>query len=85
VQGIICLAHSLRLRVIAEGVETLEQMRFLKNHGCDQYQGFYLSPPLTAAAYEKLMRAEMQTTSSAAEDEPARAHSRLAGIPSCVG
>ena len=53
VQGIICLAHSLRLKVIAEGVETREQMEFLKSHGCDQYQGFYLSPPLPAAASTK--------------------------------
>jgi diguanylate cyclase (GGDEF)-like protein len=80
VQGIICLAHSLRLKVIAEGVETLAQMEFLKSHGCDQYQGFYLSPPLTAAAYEKLLRAEAQATSDALDEEAARTHSRLAGI-----
>jgi EAL domain-containing protein (putative c-di-GMP-specific phosphodiesterase class I) len=81
VQGIICLAHSLRLKVIAEGVETLAQMEFLKRHGCDQYQGFYLSPPLTAAAYEKLLRAEAKATADALDDEAARTHSRLAGIP----
>jgi EAL domain-containing protein (putative c-di-GMP-specific phosphodiesterase class I) len=77
VTGIICLAHSLRLKVIAEGVETLDQMEFLKSQGCDQYQGFYLSPPLTAEAYEKLLRAEAQ----ALDDETASTHSRLAGIP----
>jgi diguanylate cyclase (GGDEF)-like protein len=85
VQGIIALAHSLRLKVIAEGVETVEQMEFLKSHGCDQYQGFYLSPPLTAAAYQKLMRKEAQAISDeladALDEEAGRTHSRLAGIP----
>jgi diguanylate cyclase len=78
VKGIICLAHSLRLKVIAEGVETREQMEFLRSHGCDQYQGFYLSPPLTAAAYEKLIRADAQ---EALDEEAGCTHSRLAGIP----
>ena len=85
VQGIIRLAHSLRLKVIAEGVETLEQVEFLQNHGCDQYQGFYLSRPLTAVAYEALMRAEMQATSDATEDEASRTHSKLAGIKPQTG
>ena len=85
VQGIIRLAHSLRLKVIAEGVETLEQVEFLQNHGCDQYQGFYLSRPLTAVAYEALMRAEMQATSDAAEDEASRTHSKLAAIEPQTG
>jgi diguanylate cyclase (GGDEF)-like protein len=83
--GIIGLAHSLRLKVIAEGVETVEQMEFLKSHGCDQYQGFYLSPPLTAAAYAKLMWAEAQAIADDLADEfdeeAASTHSRLAGIP----
>ena len=85
VEGIICLAHSLRLKVIAEGVETREQMEFLKSHGCDQYQGFYLSPPLNAADYEKLMRSEAQTAADALDEECARTHSRLAGIRSDGG
>ncbi|MFL6600918.1 MAG: putative bifunctional diguanylate cyclase/phosphodiesterase [Steroidobacteraceae bacterium] len=81
VKGIICLAHSLRLKVIAEGVETLEQMEFLKNQGCDQYQGFYLSPPLSAADYEKLLRTEAKAAADAWEEEAASTHSRLARIP----
>jgi EAL domain-containing protein (putative c-di-GMP-specific phosphodiesterase class I) len=85
VAGIICLAHSLRLKVIAEGVETLEQVRFLQTHGCDQYQGFYLSPPLNAVAYAALMRAEMQTTPDELEHEAVRTHSKLAGIGSGGG
>lgn len=44
--AIIRLAHSLRLDVVAEGVETAEQMQFLRSHDCDQMQGFYFSRPL---------------------------------------
>jgi len=80
VQGIICLAHSLRLKVIAEGVETAEQMHFLRSHGCDQVQGFFLSPPLPALAYEELIRAEVKSLSERLEDEAARTHSKLAGL-----
>jgi len=44
--GIIGLGHSLRLKVIAEGVETDEQLQFLKMNGCDQIQGFYFCKPM---------------------------------------
>ncbi|MEP6485037.1 MAG: EAL domain-containing protein [Rudaea sp.] len=43
---IITMAHSLDLNVIAEGVETLEQLEYLHEHGCDAIQGHWLSPPL---------------------------------------
>jgi diguanylate cyclase (GGDEF)-like protein len=43
VKAIISLAHSLRLKVVAEGVETAEQLQHLKDLGCDQFQGFYRS------------------------------------------
>jgi diguanylate cyclase (GGDEF)-like protein/PAS domain S-box-containing protein len=56
VRSIISLAHSLRLKVIAEGVETAEQLAFLRLHGCDQMQGYYFSRPLDPAAFERLLR-----------------------------
>ena len=45
---IIAMARSLGLNVVAEGVETEAQMRFLRDHLCDEIQGFWLSPPLEA-------------------------------------
>lgn len=46
--GIIGLAHRLRMKVVAEGVETLEQLGYLRANGCDEIQGYYLSKPITA-------------------------------------
>ncbi|TWI69978.1 PAS domain S-box-containing protein/diguanylate cyclase (GGDEF)-like protein [Pseudoduganella lurida] len=57
VVSIIALAHNLKLRVIAEGVETAAQLDFLREHGCDEMQGYHFSRPLPVAEFERLLRA----------------------------
>lgn len=57
VSAIISLAHNLRLRVIAEGVETVEQQEFLCSRGCDEMQGYFFSEPLLADEATKLLAA----------------------------
>ena len=52
---IIAMAHSLRLEVLAEGVEIEAQRDFLREHGCESYQGYLFSRPLPAAEVEHLM------------------------------
>lgn len=55
VRAIISLAHGLRLKVVAEGVESAEQLATLRRLGCDQYQGFYQSPAVPAADIERMI------------------------------
>ncbi|MCO6055700.1 bifunctional diguanylate cyclase/phosphodiesterase [Pseudomonas sp. MOB-449] len=56
VQAIIGMAHTLHLQVVAEGVETREQLDFLRAHGCDYIQGYLLSRPQPLPAIEDLLR-----------------------------
>jgi diguanylate cyclase (GGDEF)-like protein len=76
VSAIISLAHSLRLKVIAEGVETPEQLKLLVELGCDQYQGFYFSPAVPPAKFADLVGEDPLMT----EEDAARTHSKLAGL-----
>ena len=55
-RSIIVMAHNLKLRVIAEGVETEEQLAFLKKRRCDEMQGYLFSKPAPAEAFEEMLR-----------------------------
>jgi EAL domain-containing protein (putative c-di-GMP-specific phosphodiesterase class I) len=55
VLAIISLAQALRLNVVAEGIETAEQYAFLKEHGCNEAQGYYLGRPVPRDEFERLL------------------------------
>jgi EAL domain-containing protein (putative c-di-GMP-specific phosphodiesterase class I) len=54
--GLIALAHSLDMRVIVEGVETAEQLAFLRAKHCDEVQGYFLSQPLDSEGFFQLLK-----------------------------
>ena len=64
VSAIIALAHSLELTVVAEGVERVDQVEFLKQKSCDLIQGFYYSKPLPANEFEAFVRQRANTATS---------------------
>jgi diguanylate cyclase (GGDEF)-like protein len=80
VKAIVSLAHSLHLKVVAEGVETDEQLHLLKGIGCDQFQGFCFSPAVPAPQFATLMREALQNARRTEESESAldRTYSKLA-------
>jgi EAL domain-containing protein (putative c-di-GMP-specific phosphodiesterase class I) len=80
VQAIISLAHGLRLKVIAEGVETAQQLASLKAMGCDQYQGYYCSPALPAADFEQLLREQGAATADTVIADMDETSSKLAKV-----
>ena len=55
ISAIIAMAHSLKLKVVAEGVETEAQRAFLKEHGCDEFQGYLISRPVEAKEFALLL------------------------------
>jgi EAL domain-containing protein (putative c-di-GMP-specific phosphodiesterase class I) len=77
VRAIISLAHGLRLKVIAEGVESEEQLGILKRMGCDQYQGFFRSAAVPAAEIERFARNEADRPKSEGEPDIDRTQSKL--------
>ncbi|NQD95033.1 EAL domain-containing protein, partial [Pseudomonas sp. CrR25] len=60
-RAIIAMAHSLELKVVAEGVETQAQMDFLKAQHCDEIQGYLISPPIQAADFAALLKEQAVT------------------------
>lgn len=59
--AIIGIAHTLGFKVLAEGVETAQQLEFLKLQRCDQYQGYLCSPPIPADKFQQLLEKQQQT------------------------
>jgi len=55
VSAIVAIAHTLELEVVAEGIETSEQLGYLRRAGCDFGQGYLFSPPLPAVEFEQLL------------------------------
>jgi EAL domain-containing protein (putative c-di-GMP-specific phosphodiesterase class I) len=80
VRAIISLAHNLRLRVVAEGVETAQQLEFLRELGCDQYQGFYCSPAVPASQFIELIARQRAQAPELAEADMLRTQSRLSAL-----
>jgi EAL domain-containing protein (putative c-di-GMP-specific phosphodiesterase class I) len=60
-QTIIQMAHSLKMKAVAEGVETAEQLDYLRQHGCDEVQGYYFSHPLSLGDVETFMQQHSHT------------------------
>jgi EAL domain-containing protein (putative c-di-GMP-specific phosphodiesterase class I) len=78
VRAIVSLAHSLRLKVVAEGVETPAQLDFLKAVGCDEYQGFHFSRAVPAREFERVVRDKAAQAETFTQDDANRTHSKLA-------
>jgi diguanylate cyclase (GGDEF)-like protein len=83
VRGIIALAHNLGLQVVAEGVETAQQLSLLNTLGCDISQGFFLHRPMPVQAFEELLQANHPRTEFV-QDLPESELCRLAPSPSPV-
>ena len=60
IKAIISIAHGLGLNLIAEGVETDEQLKFLESQGCDEIQGYLVSRPLQIDALESILRQQRE-------------------------
>lgn len=66
VRAITTMARSLGMRTIAEGVETAEQLDYLRRHGCDEMQGYHFSKPLPAEEFTELLREGRRLSASTA-------------------
>jgi len=62
IHGILSLAHSLDLSIVAEGVENAQQLDFLRTHGCHLFQGYFFHRPLDITGTEKLLATQSEQT-----------------------
>jgi len=67
--AIIAMAHGLRLKVVAEGVETADQALFLEARGCDELQGYLFGRPCAADEFEDFLRAKPRPPRELAKEE----------------
>jgi EAL domain-containing protein (putative c-di-GMP-specific phosphodiesterase class I) len=74
VEAIISMAHSLNLKVVAEGVENCEQLHFLVARNCDEVQGFHLAKPMSAEEFSNNFHGENGIVR-------VQEHERLKGLP----
>jgi EAL domain-containing protein (putative c-di-GMP-specific phosphodiesterase class I) len=63
--AIIALAKSLHLNITAEGVETQAQFNYIQERGCNEVQGYYFSPPVTAVALTELLKKDQSLSQCA--------------------
>jgi EAL domain-containing protein (putative c-di-GMP-specific phosphodiesterase class I) len=83
VTAVIGMAQTLKLRVVAEGVETRAELDFLRAHQCDEAQGYYFSKPIPADRFMGLLRHGWAKTAALALSEsatPTRADGALADV-----
>jgi diguanylate cyclase (GGDEF)-like protein/PAS domain S-box-containing protein len=65
VAAIVNLAHSLRMDVVAEGIETVEQLEYVRSAGCDAVQGYYCGRPMAAAQFEDFIATDCRVAAAA--------------------
>jgi diguanylate cyclase (GGDEF)-like protein len=82
VTAVIAMARSLKLHVIAEGVETLKELEFLRAHHCDEAQGYYFSRPVPAAQYATLLRTGIPKALFRAQRRASKVIAEVSGDPS---
>ncbi len=70
VSAIISMAKSLNLSVVAEGVETEAQLQFLRERGCDEYQGYLFSPAIPAPEFEELLKTSATAAKASSRGAP---------------
>jgi diguanylate cyclase (GGDEF)-like protein/PAS domain S-box-containing protein len=66
-KAIVMMGHALDITVIAEGVETPEQLEYLTSLGCDVIQGYLFSPPISTEGFTELLMEQLRVTSSSIE------------------